>query len=108
MAFGQTIKQVVHTYVGEGVKGCDVTARVEQRGRMREPGSEVLVGDLAEKGEVWKDGRREVRVEVLVEDGKGGFVKGRGKERGPWGGGADVDVEMGIEGELGRTRFACV
>ncbi|KAJ4987430.1 hypothetical protein SVAN01_07030 [Stagonosporopsis vannaccii] len=109
MAFGEAIKQVVHVYVGDGVRGCDVTARVEQRGRMRESDPEMTVGDLACKGGVFRDGRREVRIEILVEDegesGKG-FMREGGRRRGPWDGDADLVRER--DREVGRTRLARV
>ncbi|KAJ4379126.1 1,2-dihydroxy-3-keto-5-methylthiopentene dioxygenase [Didymella sp. IMI 355093] len=102
MAFEDVTKQVVQAYLGEGLV---YTARVEQRGRMCEVAKEACLQDLAHRGEVWRNGKREMKVEI-VGGGDEVWFGGRGRfGQGPSGGG-DAEVEMIRKREVSRTKYA--
>ncbi|KAH6622225.1 hypothetical protein C7974DRAFT_218262 [Boeremia exigua] len=107
MAFGDMSQQVIHSYVGDRARGYDVTVRVEQRGRMKEPSSSATLEDLGHRGEVLRDGRREMKIEIVIgadEERMGDL--GRYGGRGPQGGAAHVETVR--RREVSRTRFAHV
>jgi hypothetical protein len=91
VAFEDVTKQVVQCYAGRGVP---YQAHVEQRGRMLEPPRDVVLEDLAHMGEVYKAGRREMKVEIVVAGAEG------------WGvGEGDAEVETVRKREVSRKRY---
>lgn len=101
MSLGDVTKQVVQSYFGEGV---GYTARVDQRGRMHEAPRDATLEELAHRGEVHRDGRMEMKVEIVVGD-EGDWVGSRARfgGRGPRGG---AEVETVRKREVSRTRVA--
>ncbi|KAF3038095.1 hypothetical protein E8E12_003353 [Didymella heteroderae] len=103
MAFEEVTKQVVRSYLGERLV---YTARAEQRGWMREIAKDACLEDLAYQGEVWRGGRREMMVEIVVGGDEGWYgVRGR-VGQGPGGGSRDAEVETTRKREVSRTRYA--
>lgn len=103
MAFGDVAGQVVRCYAGKGVM---YSARVEQRGRMCEVARDAVLGDLAHRGEVYREGWREIRVEIVVGGDEGWSGGRREFGLGPRGGEEDAEVETVRKREFSRTRYA--
>ncbi|KAF3049662.1 hypothetical protein E8E11_008998 [Didymella keratinophila] len=101
VAFEDVTKQVVQCYAGKGVS---YTAQVEQRGRMCEPPRDAVLDDLAHRDEVYRAGRREMKVDIVVDGGKGWGVRDRFGGRGSSGTG-DAEVETVRKREVSRTRY---
>lgn len=101
MSFGDVTKQVVQSYFGDGV---GYTARVDQRGRMHEAPRDATLEELAHRGEVYRNGRMEMKVEIVVDD-EGDWVGSRARfgGRGPRGG---AEVETVRKREVSLTRVA--
>lgn len=91
VAFEDVTKQVVQHYAGTGVP---YQVHVEQRGRMCEPPRDAVLEDVAHRGEVYKAGRREMKVEIAVAGGEGWGVRD-----------ADAEVETVRKREVSRTRY---
>lgn len=103
MAFGDLAKQVVRAYVADGIRSSEIQARVEQRGRLKDPPRETALEELAHRGEVYRDGRMEMKVEITVgDDGERERVTARFGGRGPRGG--EVDIEKVYQRSESRFR----
>lgn len=101
VAFEDVTRQVVQCYAGKGVS---YQAQVEQRGRMCGVPRDAVLEDLAHRGEVYRDGRREMRVEIVVSGDEGWGVRDRFGGRRPSGAG-DAEVETVRKREVSRTRY---
>lgn len=103
MRFGDVVQHVVAASLGDGVRRSDVRAWVKQRGRWDEPGAAVQLEELVRRGEVFRDARGELDVEIEVSDGGGeeGFG-GRGPRGGSFG------VERVVERRESRVMGAGV
>lgn len=101
VAFEDVTRQAVQCYAGKGVP---YRAQVEQRGRMCEVPSDAVLEDLAHRGEVYRDGGREMRVEIVVGEDNGWSVRdrfgGRGLSRA-----GDAEVETVRKRVISRTRY---
>lgn len=101
VAFEHVTKQLVQCYAGKGVP---YTAQVEQRGRMCGPPQDAALEDLAHRGEVYRGGRRELQVEIVVGGDEGWGIRDRFGGRGPSAAG-DAEVETVRKREVSRTRY---
>ncbi|KZM19299.1 uncharacterized protein EKO05_0002941 [Ascochyta rabiei] len=103
MRFGDVVSSVVAMCFGDGVRRGHVTACVKQRGQWRQLASELTLDEVAPRGEVFGDGRREVEVKIEVsDDGEREQARGRFSGRGPRGSG--FGVERVLEREESRFR----
>ncbi|KAF1933405.1 uncharacterized protein M421DRAFT_88626 [Didymella exigua CBS 183.55] len=102
MGFEDMTKQIVQCHAGPRMR---YSALVEQRGCMVEPPREAALEDLAHRGEVYRNGRREMAVEITVADDGGDWrdVRTPFGGRGPRGG--DAEVETVRKREVLRTVF---
>ena len=83
MRLGDLVQQVI----GDNMRERGVTASVKRRGRWDEPSSSARIEDLKDRGEVFRERRREMEVKIEIgDDGSDVFERMHVGGRGPRGG----------------------